>query len=111
LIASGSQTFPLNGSLGLRDAARLSAELAEALARPGPLTIDCTALAGVDLAIVQLLVAAHKTAAAAGKPLALVSPPGGPLAALLRQAGFIAPDGRPLTPQAEFWSNAEGKAA
>ncbi len=111
MIALGSQIFPLAGSLGLRDAARLSAELAEALAQPGPLTIDCSGLGDVDLAIVQLLVAAHKTAAATGKPLTLVSPPGGPLAALLVQAGFVSPDGRPLTPQGQFWSNAEGKAA
>ena len=75
------------------------------------LVIDCTGLAGIDLAIVQLLVASAKTAAAAGRSLSLVGLAGGPLATLLRQAGFLSPDGRPLGADGTFWINAEGKAA
>lgn len=109
--AAGSQTFALTGSIGVRDAARLAAELQQALAGPAPLTLDCTGLVDVDLAVVQLLVAAHKTCAAAGKPLGLIAPAAGPLHVLLRQAGILAPDGKPLTPEGSFWINAEGKAA
>jgi len=107
----GSQTVHLAGSLSLRDAARLAPELQQALAGPGPLVIDCTNLIDVDLSVVQLLVAAHKTAAAAGTPLRLLAPASGPLPALLRQAGFVSPDGRPLTPEGQFWINQETKAA
>jgi anti-anti-sigma regulatory factor len=81
------------------------------LAGPAPLAIDCSGILEVDLAIVQLLAAAHKTAGALGKPLRLIAPDDGPLAALLRQAGFVGADGRPLTPEGPFWINAEGKAA
>lgn len=108
---TGSQTFALIGDLSVRDAARLAAELQQALAGPAPLVVDCTGLVEVDLAVVQLLVAAHKTCAAAGKPIRLIAPAAGPLQALLRQAGFLAADGNPLTPEGSFWINAEGKAA
>jgi ABC-type transporter Mla MlaB component len=111
LSALGSQIFTLAGSVGVRDVARLAPELQQALSGAGPLAIDCTDLAEIDLSIVQLLVAAHKTAAATGKPLRLIAPTGGPLAALLRQAGFLTPDNRPLTPEGQFWINAEANAA
>jgi anti-anti-sigma regulatory factor len=111
LSAPASAVFPLAGSVGVRDAARLAAELQQALSGPVSVAIDCTNLADIDLSIVQLLVAAHKTATAAGKPLRLISPAGGPLAALLRQAGFIAADDRPHTPEGQFWTNAEANAA
>jgi anti-anti-sigma regulatory factor len=111
LNALGSQTFPLAGSVGVRDVARLAPELQHALSGPSPLAIDCTDLTDIDLSIVQLLVAAHKTAAATGKPLRLIAPAGGPLTALLRQAGFLTPDNRPLTPEGQFWIDAEAKTA
>jgi ABC-type transporter Mla MlaB component len=110
LSIRGSQTFALAGSPGVRDAARLAGELQQALSGPGPLAIDCTNLAEIDLSIVQLLVAAHKTAAASGKPLRLIASAGGPLPALLRQTGFVSPDGIALTPEGSLWINAEGKA-
>ncbi len=109
--ALSSQTFVLAGTATVREAAAIAAELQQALAAPGRLAIDCTSLTDVDLSVVQLLVATHRTAATAGKPLHLIAPTAGPLQALLRQAGFVSSDGRPLTPEGQFWINAEGKAA
>jgi anti-anti-sigma regulatory factor len=111
LSATGSQTVAFAGAIGVRDAARLAVDLQQALLAPGALCIDCTGVTDIDLAVVQLLVATHKTCAAGGKPLRLIAPAGGPLQALLRQAGFLAADGTPLTPEGPFWINAEGKAA
>ena len=111
MSAVGSQTFVFSGSLGVREAARVGAELHQALSGSDTLLLDCSGLTQVDLSIIQLLAAAHKTAVAAGKVLRLITPTGDPLAALLRQAGFVSADGRPLTPEGQFWINAEGKAA
>ena len=86
MSAVGSQTFVFSGSLGVREAARVGAELHQALSGSDTLLLDCSGLTQVDLSIIQLLAAAHKTAAAAGKVLRLITPTGGPLAALLRQA-------------------------
>jgi anti-anti-sigma regulatory factor len=99
----------LEGDVGVRDAARLAEQLSQAIA--GPLTIDCTSLSGVDLAVIQVLLAADRTARAAGQSLTLIHPPGGPLQQLLVAAGFTAPDGTPLTSDGPLWAGAEAHAA
>lgn len=81
----------LTGALGIRDAARLAVELRALLAAPGPWRIDCGGLSEVDLAVVQLLVAAQRTASAAGGTLTVTTPAGSPLAVLLETAGLLAP--------------------
>lgn len=99
----------LEGDVGVRDAARLAEQFSQAIA--GPLTIDCTSLSGVDLAVVQVLLAADRTARAAGQSLTLIHLPGGPLQQLLVATGFIAADGTPLTPDGPLWAAAEAHAA
>jgi ABC-type transporter Mla MlaB component len=109
MTTGGSTIFPLTGSVTVREVAQLAEALQAALTTSSALTIDCAGLTEIDLAAVQLLVAAHKSARAAGTPLTLRHAADGPLSALLRQAGFIAADDRPLTPEGDFW--AQGKAA
>jgi anti-anti-sigma regulatory factor len=99
----------LEGDLGVRDAARLALQLSQAIA--GPTTVDCTNLSGIDLAVVQVLLAADRAARAAGQPLILRHPAGGPLQQLLVATGFIAADGTPLTPDGPLWAAAEAHAA
>lgn len=111
-MADGSpRIFHVTGAAGLRDIARLAAELSQVLAAPGPLEIDCSGIAETDLSFVQLLLAAHRTAQSAGKTLTLVIPATGPLAALLAAAGFVDHAGRPLTPEGGLWTVAEARAA
>lgn len=85
----------IHGALGLRDAADLSGQLTEALARHPDVTVDAAALEDADVAILQVLVAAQKTADGTGRALRLHAPPGGVLPQLLARAGLTAPDGTP----------------
>jgi ABC-type transporter Mla MlaB component len=111
MSAAGSQSFPLTGAVTVREVAHLAGTLQAALTASGSLLIDCTGLTEIDLAGVQLLVAAHKSARAAGTSLSLRTPPDGPLPTLLRQAGFVTAEGRPLTREGDFWLDAGSKAA
>lgn len=109
MSAAGPQIFPLTGTVTVRDVTRLAEALQGALTASSGLVIDCTGLTEIDLAVVQLLIAARTTASATGKSLTLKTIADGPLSVLLRQTGFIAADGRALTPEGDFWT--QGKAA
>lgn len=110
-MSGPSQQIALTGAVGVREIAGLAGQLREQLSAPGPLLIDCTEVTEIDLSVVQVFVAAHKSARADGRSLALRAPADGPLCRLLKAAGFLGADGTPLTPEAELWSGAGGKAA
>ena len=93
----------LNGALTIRDAAAIKTSLETALAAHPSVLVDCTGLTGADIAIVQLLASAHKTAAATGRALRLRLPAAGALPALLQQAGIVDAAGRPKPPHGAFW--------
>ena len=100
--------IPLSGSLVLRDAARLATELSARLATPGSLSFDCAGIDEVDLAGVQLLLAAGRTAAAARRQLTVSAPLGTPLAELLAASGFV-PSG--IHSDHGIWTITEARAA
>lgn len=104
-----SHVIELRGNLGVRDAARLAQALLEALERYAAVTVEARALESADISILQVLAAAHKSAAKAGKPLLLT--PGDALARTLVKAGFLAADGSPATPEGAFWVGAKERAA
>ncbi len=105
------RAIELSGSLSIRDAAATLERLKAALAAATSLTIDCSALTGADLSIVQLLVAAKTSAAAEGKTLRLVAPAGSALHTLLQQSGLLGPDGEPKAPHDRFWTGAQHSEA
>ena len=110
-MSSPAQQLSLKGSLGLRDATRLAEDFERALAAPGPVLVDCAELTEIDLAIVQLLISAQRTAMAAGRSLTLRHPVDGPLERLLKAAGILAADGSALASDGQFWINTEARAA
>ena len=101
----------LSGSLGLKDVAGLRAELLAALEGHGAVTLDCSALTEADTTIVQLLVAAKKTANASGVALTLKAEKTGVLGQLFIKTGLMAADGRALVPDIDLFASAQGKAA
>ena len=105
-MTNPDRAIELSGSLGIRDAGAILERLQGALAGAHSLIIDCTALTGADLSIVQLLVSARASAAAEGKTIRLKAPAGGALDQLLRQTGFLGADGKPLAPHDDFWTGA-----
>ncbi|MEA5161661.1 STAS domain-containing protein [Cereibacter johrii] len=83
---------------GLPQAGPLAADLAQALAGPGPVRLDTAPAQEVGLAVLQLLVAAHRQAAAAGVRLEIAVPAGSPMETAMKlhglaDAGLIGADG------------------
>lgn len=95
----------LDGNLGLRDVTALTEQFREALAKHPGIVVTSAGLTGIDITVLQLLVAARKSALAAGKTLTLEAPEGGVLAQFLIKAGFVSPQGAPLTPEGDFWTH------
>jgi anti-anti-sigma regulatory factor len=112
-LANGkTHQVPLRGTLGLRDAPELAATLRAAIDSHASVTLDASELAEADISILQVLVAAHKSAEAAGKALRLGAPADGPFALLLERAGFVGADGTPRTDAERFWTDhGKGRAA
>jgi anti-anti-sigma regulatory factor len=71
-------------------------ELRDLLAQHTSIEIDCSAVDEADLTLVQLLLAARKSAARSGKRLALAAPASGALRNALLRSGLLdgpAPEG------------------
>lgn len=88
----------LSGDLSLRNISELHRRLTEALAEHQSIAIETDEVESVDAGTLQLLVAAAKSAAAAGRTLSLAADAGTPMGRALVRAGFFAENGRPLVP-------------
>lgn len=109
---SQSHHFELRGKLGLRDATEVATALSLALETHPSVTIAVAPDADLDITILQVLVAAHKTAARAGKELALAASADSLLRKTLVKAGFVSPAGAPQTAEGQFWTHiSKGYAA
>lgn len=109
---SQSHLFELRGKLGLRDATEVASTLSRALESHPSVTIAVAADADLDITILQVLVAAHKTAIRAGKILTLATSGDSVLRQTLIKAGFISPTGAPQTAEGQFWTDtSKGYAA
>ena len=93
----------LTGSLTTPRAEAIHAEVFAVLSGHSSVTIDCSNASEMDVAFIQILVAASRFASQGGKTVALASPPAGLLAETLRRCGFSAPK-RPTTALAEVLS-------
>ena len=96
-------TVDLTGELTLRTVAAAHADLAAALEAHDEVTARVDAEATVDLAFVQLIESARRTAAEAGRGSALAAPAQGALLETLRRGGFVESAG-----QREFWLHQSG---
>lgn len=99
-----STRVELTGDLSLRSIAELKTRLAAALADGGPLLIETGGVASIDTGCLQVLVAAQKSANAAGTPMSLSAAAAGPLGRTLIAAGCLAADGRPLLAETASWT-------
>lgn len=95
----------LGAEPGIRSVAALRDQLSAALAAHDAVEITAGTVKTVDVSILQLIVAAHRTAMASGKKLHLRLPQEGPLRHALIRTGFISSDGRGLTREGDFWTS------
>ena len=93
----------LTGSLTTPRADAVHAEVFAVLSGHSSVTIDCSNASEMDVAFIQILVAANRFAAQSGKTVALASPPTGLLAETLNRCGF-SPAKRPTAALAEVLS-------
>ena len=93
----------LTGSLTTPRAEAVHAEVFAVLSGHSSVTIDCANASEMDVAFIQILVAANRFAAQSGKTVALASPPVGLLAETLNRCGFSPPK-RPTAALAEALS-------
>ena len=109
-MTNSSETVTLSGALALRDAGELSGRLATTLSQHRALTIDATGVTAADMAVVQLLIAARKSASAAGKPFELKIGRAGALRELFGKAGFAADNGLPLPSHQGLWTFTDARS-
>lgn len=94
----------LSGDLSLRNISELHQRLTEALAAHSAIAIDTSGVESVDAGTLQLLVAATRSADAAGRSLTLAADTATPMGRALIRAGFFAQSGRPLVPALPSWT-------
>jgi anti-anti-sigma regulatory factor len=98
---SGPLTLPDSATIRTIEAIR--AELLAMIERQGAVAVDCARLAEADLSLVQVLLAARKTARRVGKTLTLAQPASGALRDVLLRAGFLSAAGHPPKEDDAFW--------
>ena len=101
--ASSPFILSLTGSLTTPRAEAVHAEVFAVLSGHANVAVDCSNASEMDVAFIQILVAAHRFAAKSGKSVALAAPPAGLLAETLKRCGFSLPT-RPTTALAETLS-------
>jgi anti-anti-sigma regulatory factor len=98
--ASSPYVLSLTGSLTTPRAEAIHAEVFAVLSGHPSVAVDCANASEMDVAFIQILIAAHRFAAQCGNAVALASPPAGILAETLKRCGFPTPE-RPTTVLAE----------
>lgn len=96
----------LSGALTLRTIEATHATLRDAIAKHPVVEIDCTGATEFDLGVLQLLLAARKSAQAADKTLALSAPATGALRDALLRGGFLPSDSSAAADS--FWLKGTG---
>jgi hypothetical protein len=86
--APSADSVDLDGSRTIRNAEDTRSLLMEALKRPSPIRLNCSAVDEADLSFLQLLFSARKSAEDAGKTLTLSHPASAPFLAAASRAGF-----------------------
>jgi anti-anti-sigma regulatory factor len=109
MAGTKTHAVALHGTIGLRDAAGLSEQLAQALATQNRVVVDATGLEHADFSLLQVLAAARKSAVGAGRSMRLVAPASGTLAQLIARAGLAGPDGTARTTEERFWTDTDAK--
>ncbi|MGO9483709.1 MAG: STAS domain-containing protein [Rhodomicrobium sp.] len=102
---SSDRTIDFGGSRTVRTVEQSHSLLLEALHSSSSIRVDCSPTREADLSLIQLLLAARKTAASFGKRLTLAHPVQGALHDVLVRGGFLKADS-PAEERA-FWLKSE----
>lgn len=100
----GQTAISLSGHVRLDAAEALALDLASALGGGGEVLVDTGAADSLDVAIVQVLVAAHRSAAERGARLSVRAPEGGALARAFLKLGIGAACDLPPVWTGDCWT-------
>ncbi len=81
----------LAGAHTVRQAAQTHADILAVLSGPGDIVLDAAGLSEADLSVIQIILAAKRSAAARDRRLELAAPPAGALRDALERGGFAEP--------------------
>ena len=93
----------LDGALTVRGVHSVHASLLAALEQHAMIILDCSAATEVDLSLIQLLLAARRTAQRANKTLRLAGADNSALQTALLRGGFVPTEPDGPDPDAPFW--------
>src|SRR5262245_61456026 len=110
MVATSTAVLRLEGDLSIRNSAQLASDLLAGLTAPGPLLVDATGLNSLDVAVLQLLIAAHKSARALGKSLTVRLSGQGALDKMLTRSGADAATGISLIRDGDLWTGLTDEA-
>lgn len=97
-------TIRLEPSVTVRTIEALRASILDSFAQDTAIELDASAVAEVDLSLVQLIEAARVHAAREGKTLRLTAPANDALLGLLRRAGALS---EPTAEDIDFWCHGD----
>ncbi|WP_040620694.1 STAS domain-containing protein [Rhodovulum sp. PH10] len=98
----------LDGAQIVRTIQTSHGKLIAALAQHDAIEVSLAGTSEFDLSLMQLLIAARRSAAKAGKTLCLTSPADGALKDALARAGFLAGDAEDRASDTALWTNGTG---
>ena len=104
-----SANICLVGEQNIRNVTQTAGQLCELMNGDGPLVIDCSRATDIDVALVQLLLAARKSADGQGRALRLHSAAGGALLACLKAGGFLPESPGAVRGTYDFWMAMEAQ--
>lgn len=90
-MQAAHHTIRLEGAQTIREAEGLALRLREALAAHDGVRVETQAVSAADVAVLQVMVAAHRTARRDGRTLSIEAASGGALEAALQAGGLAAP--------------------
>jgi ABC-type transporter Mla MlaB component len=97
----------LVGPLTVRNIEEVRARLLEAAGQHRDVIIDCTLVTAIDLSFIQLVLAARRSAIAAGRTVSLSHPADGILYDRLLQAGILGAGAAEPAGDRALWLNEE----
>jgi len=104
MAAKTPRPLALSGDLSLRSISELHTQLIEAVDGHEAVAIGTADVESIDVAAIQLLVSATRTAAARGRHVSLTAAADGAVGRALIAAGFFAADGTPKVPSLSSWT-------
>lgn len=104
MTSERSHSICLEGDLSIRDSATISADLSRVIHQQESATVETDGVKSIDIGVLQLLVAAQKSARNLGKRLKIHVPAGGALDVALKRSGVFAAIDLAVVWEGAFWT-------